>query len=86
MSLQLPADLTATIQSFLVDGRYKDEVEVMRNALTSLKREDDLAAIQEGIEDMNAGRLTPARTVLEQARQQQAKQQQTKQPLNRDST
>jgi len=69
MSLQLPADLTATIQSFLVGGRYENEVEVVRNALTSLKRDEDFAAIQAGIDDMNAGRVTPARTVLEQAKQ-----------------
>ncbi len=76
MSLHLPADLTSTIQSFLVGGRYENEVEVVRNALASLKRDEDLAAIQAGIEDMNAGRVTPARIVLEQARQR----------LSRDST
>ena len=59
MSLQLPADLTSTIQSFLVGGRYENEVEVVRNALASLKRDEDLAAIREGIEDMNAGRVRP---------------------------
>ena len=59
MSLQLPADLTSTIQSFLVGGRYENEVEVVRNALASLKRDEDLAAIQAGIDDMNAGRVRP---------------------------
>jgi len=59
MSLQLPSDLTSTIQSFLAGGRYENEVDVVRVALASLKRDEDLAAIQKGIEDMNAGRVRP---------------------------
>lgn len=60
MSMQLPADLNAAVQSFLVSGRYADEEEVLREALAVLrKRERDFAAIQEGVADMEAGRVRP---------------------------
>ena len=60
MNLQLPADLTATVQSFLAGGRYADEEAVLREALAVLKHQDeDLAAINAGIEDMNSGRIRP---------------------------
>jgi len=62
MSMQLPADINTTLQSFLIGGRYENEAAVLREALTALKRRDeneDLVAIQEGIEDMKAGRVRP---------------------------
>jgi len=77
MNLQLPADIDTAVQAFLVSGQYKNEAEVLRDALAVLRRRDeDWVAIQEGLADEAAGRLTPARTVLEQ----------TKQRLDRDST
>ncbi len=62
MSMQLPPDINTTLQSFLVEGRYEDEADVLREALIALKRSNekaDLIAIQEGIEDMEAGRVRP---------------------------
>jgi Arc/MetJ-type ribon-helix-helix transcriptional regulator len=55
MSLQLPPELAATVQGFLVGGRYENDEEVLREALVALKeREGDLL---EGIEDEAAGRI-----------------------------
>lgn len=60
MSLQLTPELAATVESFLVGGRYKDGEEVLREALAALQqREGDLADILEGIEDEAAGRTRP---------------------------
>jgi len=73
MNLQLPTDIDTALKSFLVGGRYENEVEVLREALTALKRRDeneDIIAIQEGIDDEAAGRVTPARTVIENAMKQ----------------
>jgi len=62
MNIQLPTDIDTTLKSFLVGDRYKNEAEVLREALTALKQRDekkDLVAIQEGIDDMQAGRVRP---------------------------
>lgn len=56
MSFQLTPELTATIQGFLVSGRYKDETEVLCRALAALRHSENVAAIQEGVDDMEAGR------------------------------
>ena len=69
MSMQLPPDINTTLQSFLVEGRYEDEADVLREALIALKRSNekaDLIAIQEGIEDEAAGRIVPARQVIDE--------------------
>ncbi len=60
MDLQLPSDIDTALQSFLVGGRYENEAEVLREALAMLKRRNgDLAAIQEGVDDIEAGRIRP---------------------------
>ncbi len=68
--MQLPTDIDAALKSFLVGGRFENEADVLREALAALKRRDeheDIVAIQEGIADEAAGRVTPARTVVEGA-------------------
>jgi predicted transcriptional regulator len=60
MSLQFTPDIAATIKGFLAGGLYKDETDVMREALVALKqREQTLVEILEGIEDEAAGRTRP---------------------------
>lgn len=44
--------------------------DVQRRALEALKREEDLAAIRRGIEDMEAGRGVPLEEASEQIRQE----------------
>jgi Arc/MetJ-type ribon-helix-helix transcriptional regulator len=63
MSLQLPPELAATVKSLLVGGRYKDSEEVLREALAALQYKDNVAFIQEGVDDMEAGRHRPWKEV-----------------------
>jgi predicted transcriptional regulator len=70
MSLQIPADVESSVRAFLANGRFASEEEVLRKALAALEREEGvLDAIREGIEDEAAGRMTPARRVIEAAKQ-----------------
>ena len=55
MSIELPADITASLQSFLASG-YHSEIDVLRDALAALKHQANVAFIQAGVDDMNAGR------------------------------
>lgn len=59
MPLNLPADVTASLQNFIAFSGYENEVEVIRHALAALERETEVAAIQAGIDDMEAGRYRP---------------------------
>lgn len=57
MNIQLPADVTRSIESLLATGRYTSREEVLRTALEALRRRDeDLQAIAAGIDDMEQGR------------------------------
>jgi predicted transcriptional regulator len=70
MSLQIPADVESSVRAFLATGRYSSEEDVLRKAMAALERQlSDLDAIREGIEDEAAGRVTPARQVVEAAKQ-----------------
>jgi len=57
MALDLPADLSASIQHFIAFDGYKSEEEVLRDALAALEHRANLAAIQKGVDDMEAGRF-----------------------------
>ena len=60
MSLQISADIESSIRAFITNGRFSNEDEVLREAIIALERQErDIAAIQEGIDDMNAGRYRP---------------------------
>ena len=60
MNLQIPVDIENSIRAFVAGGGFASEAEVLREALFALKeRQDDLAAIQAGIDDMEAGRYRP---------------------------
>jgi putative addiction module CopG family antidote len=62
VAYQFPPDLEDEIKQRMNTGRYESEDEVLREALRALKcRDDELAAIQEGIDDMEAGRVAPLR-------------------------
>ncbi len=77
MNIQLPPDVQSSLTAFLVDGRYESEADVLRNALVALRHRDEeirrleqdsLAAIKEGITDMEAGRVRPFDEVNEEIR------------------
>lgn len=60
MAYQFPTDIEQRIKAQLSSGDYQTEDDVLRDALDALRqRKDDLAAIQAGIEDMEAGRYRP---------------------------
>jgi predicted transcriptional regulator len=59
MSMQLPPDLSASVQHFIAFEGYKTEEDVLRDALDALERQANIAAIQAGIDDMEAGRMRP---------------------------
>jgi predicted transcriptional regulator len=59
MSLDLPTDVSASLSHFIAFNGYKDEVEVIRDALTALEHRKNVEAIKEGIADMEAGRVRP---------------------------
>jgi putative addiction module CopG family antidote len=60
MSVDLAPDVWNEIQRQLASGSYASPDDVLREALAALRsREAEVFAIQEGIDDMEAGRLTP---------------------------
>jgi Arc/MetJ-type ribon-helix-helix transcriptional regulator len=60
MSDDIPADVAQLINDQMRQGSYASPDDVLREALKALaERNEDLAAIRAGIEDMTAGRATP---------------------------
>ncbi len=62
MGYQFPPELDELVKLQFATGQYGSDNEVLLDALLSLQRQrDDLVAIQEGIDDMEAGRVKPLR-------------------------
>ena len=62
MSYQFPLELDRLVKRQLASGEYESEDEVLIAAMRSLEQQQqDLAAIREGIEDMEAGRVQSIR-------------------------
>jgi putative addiction module CopG family antidote len=62
MSVEIAPDIWTEIQRQVATGSYASPDEVLRDALAALRsREEEVCAIQEGIEDMEAGRVMPIR-------------------------
>jgi putative addiction module CopG family antidote len=60
MPYDLPADLRHEIEERMASGQYASEEDVLREAMRALKsRDEEIAAIQAGIDDMEGGRLRP---------------------------
>lgn len=59
MSVDLAPDIWNEIQRQLSTGSYSSPDEVLREALAALRfREEEVLAIQHGIDDMEAGRMS----------------------------
>ena len=70
MSCELPPDVNAQVRHWMETGLYASEADVLRDALSALKsRDEEVAAIQAGIDDMNAGRILPFDTVDSEIRE-----------------
>ncbi len=55
---KLPSDVRAEIKERMASGHYNSEEDVLRQAMRALKVQDqELAAIQSGIDDAEAGRV-----------------------------
>jgi putative addiction module CopG family antidote len=62
MSVEIAPDIWTEIQRQVATGSYASPDEVLRDALAALRsREEEVSAIREGIEDMEAGRMMPIR-------------------------
>ena len=62
MSVDLAPDVWNEIQRQLATGSYSSHDELLREALAALRfREEEVLAIQEGIDDMESGRIVPMR-------------------------
>jgi len=60
MSYALPPDVHDQVKQYVAGGHYASEEEVLRAAMRALAfRDEEFAAIQEGVADMEAGRLQP---------------------------
>jgi len=56
-SFDISPDLDDEIREQMKSGRYGSEEDLLRDALQALKwRDQEIVAIQEGIDDMQAGR------------------------------
>jgi putative addiction module CopG family antidote len=62
MNVDLSPDVWNEIQRQLATGPYSSPDDVLREALAALRfREEEVLAIQEGIDDMESGRVMPMR-------------------------
>jgi len=60
MSIDLSPDIWNEIQRQVATGMFASPDDVLREALAALRdREQEVIAIQEGIDDMEAGRVRP---------------------------
>ena len=70
MPYQFPADVDALLRQQIGTGYYDSEDDVLRKALQALCLQDqEVAAIQEGIDDMQAGRVRSFREFDREFRQ-----------------
>jgi predicted transcriptional regulator len=70
MSIEVSADIERIVHDFVARGLYPSETEVFEAAIRALEsQERDLDGIRRGIEDEAAGRVMPARQVVEAAKQ-----------------
>ena len=70
MSIDLSSDVVSEIQRQVATGVFATPDEVVREALAALRdREAEVLAIQEGIDDMEAGRTRPIREFDREFRQ-----------------
>lgn len=70
MTLQVSADVEQLIRVQMATGHYESEDDLLRDALLALAdRSEDVAAIQEGLDDLWAGRVHPLDEVDAEIRQ-----------------
>ncbi len=67
MAREFAPDVQQLLREQMAAGNYGSEDDLLRDALgTLIQRNEDLAAIKEGIADMEAGRTRPLRDAAEE--------------------
>jgi putative addiction module CopG family antidote len=62
MAYQFPSDVDEQVRQQMETGGYSSQDEVLREALRALRwRDEEVAAIGQGIEEMETGRVKPLR-------------------------
>ena len=70
MPLQVSSELAASIDEEMATGQYDSEEQLLREALLALREQrEDLASIQAGIDDWQAGRTRPIAEVATDIRE-----------------
>lgn len=60
MLCEFPPDVEQQVKELMKTRQYATEADLLRDALAALKgRDEEMAAIRAGIEDMEAGRIRP---------------------------
>ena len=71
MTMALPPDVQSRIQDLVDSGRFSSAADVVAHAISALEREQaEIAAIQEGLDDVAAGRVRPLTEVDAEIREQ----------------
>ncbi len=69
MSFHFPADIQQSISAYIANGIYQNEEEVLREAIGLLnQRQEDLASVQRGLDDIANGRFRSAEESNEEFR------------------
>ena len=69
MAFTFPPDLAPLVDGQMATGKYPSEEDLLREALQALvDRNEGIAAIAEGIADMEAGRVRPFTEVVNEIR------------------
>ena len=67
MTYRFPRQIDQLVRQQMAAGNYASEDELLEDALRALyERNEDLAAIREGIDDMEAGRVEPFLSAAEE--------------------
>ena len=71
MTVTLPPEVQSRIQALVNSGRFASAADVVAHAVSALEREQsEIAAIQEGLDDVAAGRVRPLSEVDAEIREQ----------------
>lgn len=71
MTLLIPDDINSRIEALVASGDHPSAEEVVRSAVSALERErSEIAAMQEGLDDVEAGRVRPLAEVDAEIRAQ----------------
>lgn len=69
MNHEFPPDLERQLQEQMALGQYHSETDLIRDALQALlAQNEESAAIQAGLDDLEAGRVRPLREVASEIR------------------